>query len=828
MIDDVLQGTKSMNRKGARNGMGTKALAVAAGALALAIGLFSAVPASYADSGSDQATHWGHWRALSGGFVGRRRVPANIDLPVAERRQSHVTARSDFVQRLQRRFNRQHGGSRRGGQLSTFNALSAQVSQSGFGLGGGSRRFGNRADAVWLKTGDAGLYAVSIADVASQLNQNEGQVRRLAERGRLAMTNAGHPVSWYYDQSGDQILFAGELYNTFYTDQNAYHLEIGHGRGAHAQSMTVSRGRPPRGTGSSTPFPDSIHFEQEPDFRYAVYAVGNDENADYWFWDYLFGSYKDQIQVALDIPDPAPSGQAELRIHLRGFTAGPQANEHQVYAELNGVQIGSPVTWEGFGTADIVADVDLDPSGNNTLTLHTVYSPGTHPGEFLNSIDLDYSRQPVAKDGMLWLHDAAGGRQVVSGFSSSDISVIESPTGNAVLRNDIRVDGDGSGAYMVTFDAQNGDDYLVVERDAFDRATVDVDYPSDLSSPRNAADYLIIAPRVFAGTAEALAKYRQNRFGNVKIAWLDDIYDEFSDGRVDPFAITRFMDTVRNDWQLSPPYMVLIGNGTFDEKDRMGYSDSFLPIVLASTPWGLAPSDERLLTGDEVAKLNIGRIPITNDAQGIDYVNKLIAYESSAPGSERDAVLVADNPDDGGDFYASSDSLADRLTGSLGFNNVTKLYYHQPLGELVRPTLTMSTTWNKGYISYDGHGAAAQFADEDFFNSTDAGNLQNTTYPVFTGWTCQVGNFAQPGLASVAGALVLNSGGGAIASLAATGLSLDSEANLLAGPFVEGLFGSYYTIGEAAKQAKVQIEGQVDPSMPRIYSILGDPAIEAR
>ena len=86
--------------------------------------------------------------------------------------------------------------------------------------------------------------------------------------------------------------------------------------------------------------------------------------------------------------------------------------------------------------------------------------------------------------------------------------------------------------------------------------------------------------------------------------------------------------------------------------------------------------------------------------------------------------------------------------------------------------------------------------------------------------------FAAPGLSSVAGALVLNPGGGAIASLAATGLSLDSEANLLAA-FVEGLFGSYYTIGEAAKQAKVQIEGQVDPSMPRIYSILGDPAVRA-
>ena len=209
-------------------------------------------------------------------------------------------------------------------------------------------------------------------------------------------------------------------------------------------------------------------------------------------------------------------------------------------------------------------------------------------------------------------------------------------------------------------------------------------------------------------------------------------------------------------------------------------------------------------------------------------MDKLIAYESSQPGDERyDAVLAADNPDAGGDFHVNSDLLADELTSSLGFNNVTKLYHPQ---DQVRQNLILSSTWDKGYVSYDGHGSATQVGNgtENFIKASDAAVLENTAYPVFTAWTCAAGDYSVPGATSLASAVVLNPGGGAIASFAPTGLSLDPEAHLLSIAFVDSLFGAYTTVGDAARQAKLATDGQIAASMPRIYSVIGDPGAYAR
>ncbi len=77
-------------------------------------------------------------------------------------------------------------------------------------------------------------------------------------------------------------------------------------------------------------------------------------------------------------------------------------------------------------------------------------------------------------------------------------------------------------------------------------------------------------------------------------------------------------------------------------------------------------------------------------------------------------------------------------------------------------------------MSYDGHGSTAQVGDyrELFITADDANALTNSVYPIFTALTCGVGDDTLPGTRSLAGALVLNPGGGAIASVAPTGLSL--------------------------------------------------------
>jgi fermentation-respiration switch protein FrsA (DUF1100 family) len=117
---------------------------------------------------------------------------------------------------------------------------------------------------------------------------------------------------------------------------------------------------------------------------------------------------------------------------------------------------------------------------------------------------------------------------------------------------------------------------------------------------------------------------------------------------------------------------------------------------------------------------------------------------------------------------------------------------------------------------------------ENFIKASDAALLQNTVYPVFAALTCAAGDDSMPGSRSLAGALVLNPTGGAIASLAPTGLSLDQDAQRLAYAFVDSAFAGMNTVGDAARDAKVQTTGSISEFMPRIYSVVGEPAVFAR
>jgi len=782
---------------------------------------------SQATENNNKGEHWSEWKALDKGYIARRKVPAKMDRPVTQRHLEKVQERLQKVQRLQKRLLIKQKNHKNTANLDQQLAkLDQRINQ----LPSWTKRLDhkNNIKALWFRTIMEGLHGIPVSDLAEELNRSPESIRRLADRGKLTLTNKGNPVSWHFDESSDMILFAGEIYDSFYTDENAYGFQLGGKR--KNQPMTVTKGVPTDLTGDETPFFDTLTFEEEPDMYYNMGCVKSEPDADYWFWDYLFGGYKDSIEVTLAAPNPADAGTAQLRIRLRGWTNLEDGDEHQVDAELNGVPLGSSVVWDGFEEAILVADFDqnlLDPSGDNTLTLRNTYTPGTHSGQLLDDIELDYYRLPVAVNGQLWLHGVTECVQTVTGYTSDEIMVIESPAGKAVLRNDARIESDGIGGYLVTFETDGNPDFLVVEKGAMEAPAVEAHQLSRLKNRRNMADYLIISPRDFAGTAKTLATVRSNTFGQVKIVWLENIYNDFSYGLEDPFAINRLIRRAERRWRVSPSVVVLIGKGSLDHKDRMGYGDSFLPTLLTDTPWSLAASDDRLLCKNGNTPFSIGRLPITNDAEGIAYVEKLIAYESDLSGDLRyQALLVADNPDTGGDFHTNSDALADRLMNKLGFDWAAKLY--NPL-DAVRATLIQSDTWETGYVSYDGHGSVTQTGDgkENFITAADAGTLQNTTLPVFTALTCAVGDFTQPGTRSLAGALVLNPSGGAIVSLAPTGLSLDADAQVLGNAFVDELFRGY-TIGDAIMNAKMQTQGDINGFMHRIYSVIGEPVVYAR
>jgi hypothetical protein len=775
--------------------------------LPIAVALMLVIPGAMAKPAAQEAPHapvWEQWQAVAEGFMARRRVPARLEESVEARRapetQPHDLERCAAV-----------GVSGRMTAAST--ALSAGFSTL-------------PVSSAWLYTVEGGLYGLSLSDLAAQTGIGIRQLREDAKMGRLGLVNEGQAVAWYFDALKDRLLFTGEAYENFQTQGNAYLLR--QAKSADPLRMTVRGGMAPWTNGLATPFREVLHFEEEGDMMFFTWINHEDPDGRYWFWDYLYGAdpSKTQLQVPLRVPNPATQGQARLRVGLQGFTDLHSGNDHSVVAKLNGVQVGAALSWDGVEAAELVADFDqrlLKANGENTLTLL-----GSQGGQMLAWVEVSYNRLPVADKGQVRLRKVAGGVQAASGFAGKNILVIESPVRNAVIRKDVRVYKRGGG-WAVAFKAAAGKDYLIAETSAPLKPVVDARAQADLMAGQNEADYLIIAAREFSATAEALAEHRHETYGAVKIAWLDDIYKTFGAGREDPFAIGRFMDHARTQWASAPSAVVLVGKGSLDRKDTMGYGDNFLPVLMTSNPWALAESDARLL-GDETGGMDfaIGRLAITNDAEGLAYVDKLKAHEAPVGAAAAfSAVVVADNPDKGGDFHLQAEGLAEQLL-SLGSSPITKLYHST---QAVRTNLILSRTWDTGFVSYSGHGSASQIGNntERFLTASDAANLGNSNYPVFAALSCAVGSDALPGTRSLASALVMNPQGGAIASLAPTGLSLDAQAHELGAAFIDRLYADRRnTVGDAVAGAKLDTGNEIEAFMAPIYSVVGDPGVYAR
>lgn len=675
--------------------------------------------------------------------------------------------------------------------------------------------------ALWLRTQTEGLYRVPTTQLAALLGEQDDQIRAWLSKGKkLALVNDGAPVPWHYDAASDALYFVAQTYHTLYTDENAYHVMKDK-----AQSLTMSQ-RTGAGPVAGSPvgtFRDTLRLEQ--DLLYAISAVTDDTEADYWFWGYLQPGTLDHdaLTVSLTLPGAASTGQGQLRVYLRGWTDFEQGNDHRVSAALNGTALGV-LEWDGFSTAVLTVPFDqaLLAKGDSLTMFSEKISTAvtkTPPVQWLDRIEVDYWREPKAENGQLWLHGLAAGTHTVTGFASDAIHVIEAPaTAQALWRRDLTIAPNGTG-WQVSFDAPQGGDFLVAENQATSTPTAEIDATSTLAKASNQADYLIVAPRALAQTADALASYRTGRKSKVKIAWLDDIYDEFSAGRTDPSAISDFLAYVHRNWKRVPEYVVLLGNGTLDHKNRQGYDDSLLPVRMMMSPWGLLVSDNRYtdIDGDGRSEYAFGRIPATTDAQGLAYVDKVRA--AAPPPSN--AVVVADNPDSGGDFHASADRQAKELADLR--LSVTKLYHPT---NAVRAALTNSTTWEATYLSYDGHGSAKRLGNETFLKPSDVPALNNRSTPVFAALSCDVGNGALPGWnGSLAGALVLNPNGGAITAFAPTGISLDSDAQVIGLGFADYLIGGHLSAGQAAREAQIQSASRVTPFMLGVYQILGDPAV---
>jgi hypothetical protein len=747
-----------------------------------------------------------------------------------------------------------------------------------------------------------GLYRVTLADLRAP------ELTPLADADPtfLQIWQDGQQLPTHFLGDGDAsfeedeaLIFYGRVEPTIYSHTAVIWFTVGDSPG---MRMTIVDGVPGAGT-PETSLPAQVRLEADLLFRGNTppHAYGELDHPR-WYWMELETNHHPERVVEAFLPTATIDGDATLRIRVVGGFSWPlTALDHQVQIEINGHLVGD-VTSDGFDPAlgTITFPAAILEAGRNNIRLRV---PGnlTPLGDqvYLDWIELSYLQGPVAVFDELAFTLQGSGRHefFLTGFSGPGVQVYDvtdpvaprrvtggqpetshgalrtSSTAGAQLMANRRiflpasggsprpVAGDAAIRFGGTLSGTNS--FAAARPQAM--ATVGPlrrDVGSELHSTDRQADYLLISHGELSEAAQALASHRRSHGLSVATIDVQDIYDEFSGGRLDPMAIRAFINHAYHYWQEpAPAYVLLLGDGHYDNRLVTGVTTvpSYIPPIFACVDIYRCETaiDNHFVTvsgTDLLPDMAIGRLPARSLDSALRMVGKIINYETAPePGSWRQTVVfVADNyhdangiPDDAGDFVTLSEAVIDQVPGSY---TVERVYYDPyPIdddGEPYRYRTPQETTQaviaaiNAGQVmvNYSGHGAPTTWAVEQILRSrpdlpsgrNDVTQMVNgARLPFFLDMTCLTGDFADIQFPSIQRTLLDWDQGGSIGGWAATGLGVATGHDALHRGFFAAVFADgTLEVGLAADAGKAELwsTGQ-SYDLLDTFVLLADPAM---
>jgi hypothetical protein len=666
------------------------------------------------------------------------------------------------------------------------------------------------------------------------------------------------------------IAFWGQGLDTKYTDTNAYWLTYG---GANGKRMTTRDGS---GSGTAaTAYTHTVHLEDNVWFlpNYPKPVV---ENESRWYWSWLYSSSQDYTFTVSNLATSAYS--ATLGYVFIGWMDGV----HQTTLSINGNSVAT-LNWSGQGRLAGTATFPVTwlISGTNTLRATEAYARQV----VIDSFDVAFTRAFVAiTDTLRFRQPNAGAWQyTISGFSTNAILGFDiTDPFNVVHITSPNIFPSGSYSYQFADNQSSAREYIVLATTQFKTpASIVQDTPSDLKNTSNGADYIIIAHDSFVSAIQPLAAFRQSQGLRVKVVAVQDVYDEFNDGVLDPQAIRDFLAYAYSNWTPPAPAMVLlVGDAHFDPRGYCvtvgkcpqdgGLNTSpntiFIPAPLrivdahryesADDNFYVAFNDG---TGNMMPQMALGRLPVNSVAEVNDVVTKLLAYEQSTPtGTWRSRVaFVSDNAydadgnaDGGGNFWAYSDAIAANPYYLPSGYQANRVYYNPcdpnaypqcalpypsyATTETLRSALLTAINQGSVIVNYVGHGSTTQWAGEGFFKVADVDTLTNGyKLPFFVDMTCDTGYYIHPKVTipGLGEKNVRRAGNGALAVWAATGWGFADDHDFLNRGLFEAIFhngerrlGPATVAGKAFFWAANQPAGDRQREVLKMFVLLGDPA----
>lgn len=557
-----------------------------------------------------------------------------------------------------------------------------------------------------------------------------------------------------------------------------------------------------------------------------VFLAQSDGN-DLWLGQLIFAP------TSLDIPLSGVRATAEagvLTVRIWSNNQAPANPDHHLEVALNGRQVAEEY-WEGI--MQMTIEVEL-PAGilqaeNNVLTLTAAGDTGA-AGEqlYLDWIGLTFESLLDVGEQQLHFRGSAGTITLNGLESESIILDVTDPT------NPIYLTGAKFERKTTQIAGTDGRQYQVLNPNQAITPQISlVPQRPSLTEANRGANYIAIVAEVegFEETLQPLLDYRRTQGLNVTSVPISQIFDEFAYGRQTPQAIRDFLAYAVANWDPAPHFVLLVGDANYDIYNHTnGKNPNLIPTYLVNTHFaGYVASDTwyTLLEDGELSpSLAIGRFPAQNKEQLANMVNKTIAYEQNAAGTDwvKNALLVAD---DEPNFNTASDRLHEELS-KMGYQTQKLYMLDNDDTDYNHDRIFSALNQGVGIVNYVGHGSIEVWGDEKVLQADDAGNLANRDrLPIFTTFTCLNGYFNHPQVDALAETLLWARDGGIVAAVAPSGRTTTSQQVPLADQFYSSLLnGQALTLGEALQIAKISASANDNlRDVIHTFNLLGDPAL---
>ncbi|MCB0698825.1 MAG: type IX secretion system sortase PorU [Chitinophagales bacterium] len=749
------------------------------------------------------------------------------------------------------------------------------------------------ASGTWYKigVGSTGLYKVDYNFMSTQLGINgvqSSQIRvfghgakMLSERnGTTDIKGLQENAIWVND-GGDGTFGPGDYFvfyaqgplnwmpnsagtwlkqeKNYYTDEGYYFINVD---GGESGKRINTQTNPPTGNVTVNSYTGTVLHEED---------LSSPQKFGKGWWGEEFSSSpgkQTNHTVTLNVGNTI--GATTFNVHLVNTSQSPgifnvKLNGQQViYADISATN-NYEYAPKAMGKLDTVT-ASINGAATFDISYNTASSDGTGWLDYISA----NPRKPLNMDqnSILFVD--------LNSIASGNIATynLTGANGNTQVwdvtdpHNPVRMSGNGSsGTYTFSQDASTLHRFVAVNNaDALGLPTYAGVVPNQNLYGSPQVDYVIVTYPDFLPAAEMLASFHRNRSGmRVLVATTTQVYNEFSSGAQDIGAIRdmmrMFYQRAGMNVQDMPKYLLLLGDASYDYKDRVDNNTNYVPTYEAyesfyflntfSTDdyFGFLDDNEEIERYDIANTLDIGvgRMPVINLQQANEMVDKAIYYKSPATlGDWRlNTMYVADNEDAAGEHLGDAELMNTIVQDNSMIHNPTKIY-QDAIPMISTPGGARAPEANKAIndgvfkgvfmINYSGHGNTSVLSHERILTKDDYNKWRNKDkMPFMITATCDFGQFDQPSFVSSGEQLALKANGGVIATLTTTHLVYAHANSVLNREFLTAQFahvnGRWNTFGDAMRIGKNGTYSNAGATKDflinfRKFTLLGDPALD--